>query len=69
MHLYRYRQVLGVCQDCTARWRTGLQDQEPDFCISVDGFQLNFMHRRLLKNACTDLREMLRVVIRCNKMS
>ena len=39
IHLYRYRQVLGVCQDFSARWRTrgavpGTRFT-PDFCISV----------------------------------
>jgi len=39
IHLYRYRQVLGVCQDFSARWCTGGAGRgtgfTQDFCISV----------------------------------
>jgi len=39
IHLYRYRQVLGACQDFSASWRTGGAGPETgftsDFCISV----------------------------------
>jgi len=73
IHLYRYRQVLGVCQDFSARWRTrgavpGTRFT-PDFCISVgylkklwtDFDEILCVDRRLLKNACMYLHEMLRV--------
>jgi len=79
IHLYRYRQVLGVCQDFSARWRTrgavpGTRFT-PDFCISVgylkklwtDFDEILCVDRRLLKNACIDLHEMLRVD-RCRDM-
>jgi len=39
VHLYRYRQVLGMCQDFSARWLAGGGGPgtgfTPDFCISV----------------------------------
>ena len=69
IHLYRYRQVLGVCQDFSARWRTGGAGPGPGTGFLhfsgiseevMDGFwwNFNFMRRRLLKNACMDLHEM-----------
>ena len=39
IHLGWYGQVLGVCQEFSARWRTGAAGPgtglAPDFCISV----------------------------------
>ena len=77
IHLYSYRQNFGYVKIFPLGGVQGAQGQEPDLHrilhfsgISgevMDGFRWNFMHRRLLKNACIDLHEMLRVD-RCRDM-
>ena len=74
MHLYRYGQVLVVCQDFSTRRRTGGGGTgpgfTPDLCIEISEklrVSMKFYASKITKNACMDLHEMSSVD-RCRNM-